>query len=589
MTETTPASAMDRLRQQVEALLDGVEPAVAIPELRKVLECLGSGLSAPDALAVAALAHAGLSETLRAVGQLHDAMVHALDADQLAERSADVPAHARALLAVAHVCFQIGQHDEARRRLDTVVELDGVSAELRVRARMNLAALLRADGQVELAGGAFDAMLGDLDQVSSELNASVLINAASCYHQLDRVADAESALDRARGLLDPAVRPDLWAWMDAIGAWVASRARRVEPALRMARAALSPRRAGADLDIRSSAARALAEVGLWRDDPELRAEAVLALEAVAAQAETERARKPAVDLHGSLAQIHEAEGDLVRAVRHLRAARKLENELRDQGERLRRERESLRLELVRMQVEADALRAHQEELSRANAALLASDAARARLLRTLAHDLRTPLTSLLVTVDLVDPASPDDVRQSMETVAKAVDRMVAILDEALAPPEQRDQEEVDLVEVVRQGAASFGALAGRKGQSVRVLAQGPVLLHASRAALGRLVDNLLSNALKYGPAGGTVDITVSSEGRRADLVVMDQGPGFPGVDPSEGLLFGHQLASRATGGEASWGMGLHSVYQLLAELGGILSIGNREQGGATVRVTLPLS
>ncbi len=82
---------------------------------------------------------------------------------------------------------------------------------------------------------------------------------------------------------------------------------------------------------------------------------------------------------------------------------------------------------------------------------------------------------------------------------------------------------------------------------------------------------------------------LTSRPDRVDLRVLDQGPGFPGIDPSEGLLYGKQLENRATGGEQSWGLGLHTVYRLLAELGGFLSLGNREEGGAMVRVTLPRS
>ena len=481
----------------------------------------------------------------------------------------------------------MGHLDEARRRLARVEAIPGVPPTHVVHALMNSAASLRAEGRLAESATAFDAILPLRGQVAAALRVSLLINAASCFHQVGRLAEAERAMGEVHQELPDLDRPDLDVWADAIGAWIAGRAHQPVKAVDLARRALRPGREGANSSSRGSAARALAEVALWRGLPELREEAVAALERLLAEAGPGRVQREAVDLHGSLAQLHEARGDLAQAVHHLREARALEGKVAAQGEQLRLEREALRLEVVRMQVEADALRAHQVELSRANQALVSSDAARARLLATLAHDLRSPLTSVMALADLVDPEDPESVRQGLQSLVTAVHRMVAMVDAALAPQSGTTSAAVDLGQVTRAAAAGFHGVAARKDQRIAVRADQPALIRASEVSLGRLVDNLLSNALKYGPPGGLVEVEVAAAAMRIDLVVKDQGPGFPGIDPSEGLLYGHQLSTRSTGGEASWGLGLHTVYQLLADLGGILALGNRPEGGAMVRVTLP--
>jgi signal transduction histidine kinase len=590
-----PADLATLRAQALEAgeLADTAEAERRLRVLQGLLTSMtqDTGTSGPPertaALATEAVLQATLSRVLRQQDRLREALDHALRSDERATQSGEPEARARASLAVAQVFFEVGHFEEARRHMAQVEQAPEVPEDLRMHARMNRASTLRAEGRLDEAAAAFDALLPLPRGLPQALTAATLINAASCYHQVDRATDADHALVEARRALVGLDRPDLEVWADTIGAWVANRARRAAEATALAERALQPGRRGATASTRSSAARALAEVALWRGAPALRDQAVAVLEAQLADAGAGRLHREHVDLHASLAAVHEARGDLARAVHHLRAARELTERVQAGVDQLRLEREALRLELVRMQVEADALRSHQEQLARANEALLASDHARARLLATLAHDLRGPLTSVLALVDLVQPEDPDSVEAGLRTLQAAVDRMLAMLDAALAPQAETGSEPVDLVEVVQASAQAFQALATRKGQRIEVGASTPVPVRARRVSLGRLVDNLLSNALKYGPPGGEVRIELSSRAGHADLTVLDQGPGFPGIDAGEGLLYGHQLSSRATGGEESFGLGLHTVYQLLAELGGILALGNRPEGGARVRVTLP--
>jgi len=532
--------------------------------------------------AAAAIAGARLSTLLRDTGELSRAFAAALEARTQAERCEDPVARSLAWLALGHVFYSVGQHTEARSWLDRAAESAEPHSELWLRARMASAATLRAEARLDEATVAFDALAIRLDEASPTLAALVLINAASCWHQVNRLADAQDALDRARGVLTDAGRGDLDLWVDAISAWVAVKAGDPAAAVAAGRRALASQ---APLDLRSSAVRALA---LATDGaPALRSEVLAATRSLADEAEQAGARQQAVDLHLSAAKLCEASQDLAAAVVHLRSARAVESQLADDTERLRLQQERLRLELARMQVEADLLRTHSETLAQANRALAAADGARARLLRTLAHDLRNPLTSVMAAATLMDPNRPQAVRARTAQIEAAAVRMRDILDEALRGDAEASRPRVDAASVARQCVSAFEGLADRKGQRIQVEALGETHLQTDPGALGRALDNLLSNALKYSGPDTLIRVVVSGHQARVDLSVLDQGPGLPELDPQDGLLYGRQLAARATGGEASWGLGLHTAYELVAELGGLLALGNQADGGAVVRISLP--
>ena len=579
--------SLAELRAAVLAAPSAAHPVEATHLLRAVDSQLEALAASPQRQAVRGLMHARMAEALRALGELRESLQHGLKADTLARGSADPEARTLAILACAHVFHEVGHAEEARRWLAQIEEIEGASADHRAHARMNIAATLRSEGRLAESAAVFDTLLPMRQTLPPELRSALLINAASCLHQLDRTDEAQRMLDEVSTVLPADARPHLWVWTDAIGAWVAARAGRLDHAADLARAALEPGRPGTSMGVRNSAARALGDVAMRADSAELRAEARRAHAALLKQATGERTSGAAAELHLSQATLCEADGNLAEAVHHLRESQRLDEQRREHGERVRLQQEPLRLELIRMQVEAEALRAHHAQLAQANRALLAADTARSRLLATLAHDLRSPLTSIRARTELIDPHDPGDVATHLRKIQAGVDRLVALLDGALSPLDRGHSEISDLGDIAHGCADSFEALAARKGQRVIVEANGPMPVRGSAVDLARLVDNLLSNALKYGPKGGEVRIALSEDSVRVMLRITDDGPGFPGLDPSEGLLFGHRLASRATGDEASFGLGLHTVYQLLAELGGVVALGNRECGGAVVRVTLP--
>ena len=537
----------------------------------------------PERDAVDSLIGSRIAHAMRLTGELRDAFDRGLRADAAAERSGDPDARALARLTLGHVFFQFGQFDEARRWLGKVAEVPEAKHEYVVRARLNQASALRAEGRLDEATAAFETVLAFRGTVPPDLWGLVLHNAASCWNQVGRTDDALEALEEARACLESLERPDLVAWNDAIAAWAYARRGDATEARLYALAVL---RSAPSLDVRISAARALAMVAC-EHEPSLRPEALALLQPLVAEAEESQALQHARALHDTCAALCELSGDLVGVVDHLRTLRRLEGMQREVSAKLRLESDELRLEMVRLQVETASLKMHQEQLAAANQALAASDAARARLLRTLAHDLRNPLTSLFGALYQLDPDRPHTVRDRAEDIGKAATRLLELLNAAVEPSRSTPRTAVDAVGAVGRCLGAFRGLASRRGQ--RLVMDGPedrLQIRAEPEAIARVLDNLVSNALKYSGEGAEIRVAVRATERRIDLTVQDDGPGFPGLDPQDGLLFGHQFTTRSSASEGSCGIGLHTVFQLVAEQGGMLALGNRPEGGAIVRVSL---
>jgi two-component system sensor histidine kinase/response regulator len=129
----------------------------------------------------------------------------------------------------------------------------------------------------------------------------------------------------------------------------------------------------------------------------------------------------------------------------------------------------------------------------------------------------------------------------------------------------------------------------RKGITL-LLEQGKegVLVDADRAALEQVLDNLVSNALKFSPAGKSVRLVVGqSEDGRGECRVIDEGPGFSEADKQQIFRRYRRLSARPTGGEPSTGLGLSIVKKLMQDMRGDLTFESVPECGATFILRFP--
>ncbi len=220
--------------------------------------------------------------------------------------------------------------------------------------------------------------------------------------------------------------------------------------------------------------------------------------------------------------------------------------------------------------------------------------AQRRLVDDVAHELRTPMTSLRANIELLlkaGEALPDadrtallrDLRTQSEELGDLVTELITLgrLDAADDP-----EVPLDLAAVTR--GAVQRARARSRSVTIRVEA-GDAPVAGRAGALERVVSNLLDNAIKFGPPGGVVDVgvgTVDTGGaRRAELSVADRGPGI-GPEDRERVFARFYRTATARSAPGS-GLGLAIVHHIVVSHGGDVAVEPRPGGGTTVRVRLP--
>ena len=216
------------------------------------------------------------------------------------------------------------------------------------------------------------------------------------------------------------------------------------------------------------------------------------------------------------------------------------------------------------------------------------------VLQDLSHELRSPLARLHLILDLAQrSASAAEAepyfRQAEQEIAR-LDRMTGDMlalsrMEGGLPGMQRER--LDLAELARDGLRQAGLEADARGIQLRWLpAGGPVEVVGDPVLLERALGNLISNAVKYSPAGGSVELAVRAAGGQAECVVRDHGPGVPEAE-LESLFRPFFRGSNAAHAEGH-GLGLAIAQRVAKVHGGEILARNGEGGGLEVRLRLPL-
>lgn len=218
------------------------------------------------------------------------------------------------------------------------------------------------------------------------------------------------------------------------------------------------------------------------------------------------------------------------------------------------------------------------------------------LLGILAHDLKNHLGGMLMSVQLLNEKakSINDSRfQRMgANILRATDQMLSFVKEFLANAEvdhgrPMKFQPVHLHDVANSVVQRHAEHAIRKGITLLLeQREEGVLVEADRAALEQVLDNLISNALKFSPPGKTVRLIVGQTGdERGECRVVDEGPGFTENDKQQIFRRYRRLSARPTGGEPSTGLGLSIVKKLMQDMRGDLSFESVPGEGATFILT----
>jgi two-component system, sensor histidine kinase and response regulator len=222
-----------------------------------------------------------------------------------------------------------------------------------------------------------------------------------------------------------------------------------------------------------------------------------------------------------------------------------------------------------------------------------------RFLGMCAHDLRNPLSSIRGLAELMDEdaigiLTPEQ-KEIIQTIHGASQSMLQLVNELLdvATIEggqlKLDKIPTSVAEIVERSVHLSNMEAAKKNTRIEMVrANGNPFVDVDRNKMRQVVDNIISNAVKYSPKGSIVTVVIHADANVAGFAVRDSGPGIP--DSERHMLFKDygRLSAKPTGGEKSTGLGLAICRKIVEAHNGTIGVENIPGRGAEFIVSLPL-
>lgn len=223
--------------------------------------------------------------------------------------------------------------------------------------------------------------------------------------------------------------------------------------------------------------------------------------------------------------------------------------------------------------------------------------AKNRIIGIASHDLRNPIASIRGLSEFLEEAGPlnADQREIAMTIQSTSDSMLHLVDELLdlsvieSGEERSDRAPCSIYEIVSSSLNIYQFTANKKSIKLMLHDEGeiPELLLLDKMQFRRLVDNVLSNAVKYSPTETMVNVYVKREQHLLKIVVEDQGPGIPEDEMHKLFTDFGKTSVQPTGNETSTGLGLSICKKIVESHQGRIYAANRSEGaGAAFTIEL---
>jgi signal transduction histidine kinase len=225
--------------------------------------------------------------------------------------------------------------------------------------------------------------------------------------------------------------------------------------------------------------------------------------------------------------------------------------------------------------------------------LLRIDAYRRDLVRSITHDLKTPLTAITLNTELLE----SDVRlgeagsHPVEAIRRSADRLADLVDDLLAIARVAEgvdpAAEVDLVTILRDACDHVEPEARRRGVTFDLDTPGELRAKVDQHALARVFVNILANAVKFSLPGGRVELGLTRTEGAVELRCADQGVGIPPERLATLFDLPRRAADVRTKDVPGSGIGLAICHRLVNRMGGSISVESTPGEGSTFTVRLP--
>lgn len=280
-------------------------------------------------------------------------------------------------------------------------------------------------------------------------------------------------------------------------------------------------------------------------------------------------------------EVHDRTVDLLRS----------REELIDQNQKLEEQTRLLTEQKREIEGQQETILEKSRELEESNRELIELNKEKNSLIGVVSHDLRSPLASVLGVIDLlrVQPDLPEDQREEIfskleEMIQDQLKMVSKILDIESAESGRINlqMEKVDLIELTKELIDEYKSKAAAKGITFAFeKPEEPVTVEADSGYLkNQILENLISNAVKYTEVNSTVEIRIEQKESGVRWCVKDQGPGISAEDMKKLFRKYQQLSAKPTGNESSVGLGLSIVKRVSDAMGIEIRVESKPGDGA---------
>jgi signal transduction histidine kinase len=212
----------------------------------------------------------------------------------------------------------------------------------------------------------------------------------------------------------------------------------------------------------------------------------------------------------------------------------------------------------------------------------------------IAHDLRSPLTRIrgIAEMTLINGTDIDEYQKMAESTVEECDNLIALINTMLDITEVEsgakdfNKEHINLASILAEACELFQPLADEKSVNMRVDLPGKLMFDADKHQMQRLITNLLENAIKYTPSGGTINVSLKKNNDIIEILFEDTGIGIAESDLPK--IFDRFYRCDRSRTEPGIGLGLSLARAIAKAHGGNIEVFSEINKGSRFIVSLPV-
>nr|WP_281283512.1 HAMP domain-containing sensor histidine kinase [Thiospirochaeta perfilievii] len=211
-----------------------------------------------------------------------------------------------------------------------------------------------------------------------------------------------------------------------------------------------------------------------------------------------------------------------------------------------------------------------------------------------AHDLKSPLTLISGYANRIVKNTPEDSleRTNADKIVNSSNKMLSIINKLLNNSKYENQilnyEKLNIVDLINCTIKFYSDMAQNKKQKINFYYYSPeIFINVDKVSICTVLDNLLTNAIKYSPTNSHININLEDNGVSVKISIKDSGDGFTEKEIENLFTKFFPFKNKPTQGENSTGLGLYIIYDMVKKNNGKIDLKSKIGNGSEFILTFP--